>query len=188
MLRLRAARVDRVLMLEAGIVAAAFMREAERQGFRPRYALNSTMAPAGLPGEVPAAQLRGSEGAGFAPLLDVAGGADEPAPPETRGRCEEIYRAARVPTGGRTAAGQFAAVALCDAILTVRAAVESAPGTGAAEIAAAIERIGASRPAAVALATRLASDRHDGAAEVRRVRFDDRCGCMRYVGAGEAVP
>jgi hypothetical protein len=185
-LRMRRAGVDRVMMLDAAVVATAFMREAERQDFRPRYALNSTMAPAALPDRVPRTQLRGAEGVGFAPLLDVAAGG-EPQPPEARRRCESIYRDANVPMGGRTAAGQFAAVALCDAILAVRSAVDAAGEAGPAELAAAFERMGSRRPAAVALATKLSGDRRDGAAEVRRLRFDEGCGCMQYVGAAEAV-
>jgi hypothetical protein len=180
------AGVNRVLMLDAGVAAPVFMREAERLGFRPRYGLNSSMVPAALPGNVPAAQLEGAIGAGFAPLLDVAADG-EPKAPAARRRCEDIYRGAGVALGPRTAEGAFAAIGLCDAILSVKAAVEQAGDDAAAPLAAAFERLGRRLPAAVALASRLTNQQHDGAAELRPVAFDDRCTCMRYSGPAEAA-
>src|SRR5439155_9950343 len=73
-LRFRLAGVDRVLALDDGVATALFMRAAEALRYRPRYGLNSTMAPAALEAEVPRAQLEGAFGIGFAPLLDVSAG------------------------------------------------------------------------------------------------------------------
>jgi hypothetical protein len=183
-LSLRRAGVDRLVVLDAGIASATFMREAERQGFRPRYALNSAMGPAWLAGVAPPAQLKGAEGVGFAPLLDVAADG-EPAINDARRRCESIYRDAKVAIGGRTPAGQFAPLSLCDDLLAVRDAVEAAGETDTAAWSHALERIGRKRPSAVALSAKLGPGRHDGAAVVRRIRFDESCGCTRYAGEPE---
>jgi hypothetical protein len=178
------AGVDRLIVLDEGIATATFMREAERQGFRPRYALNSAMGPAWLASVAAPAQLEGAQGVGFAPLLDV-GPAGEPSPNDSRKRCESIYRDAKVAIGARTPAGQFAALSLCDDLLAVRDAVVAADGTDTAAWTRALERIGRKRVSAVALAAKLGAGRHDGAAVVRRVRFDDGCSCMRYAGDPE---
>jgi ABC-type branched-subunit amino acid transport system substrate-binding protein len=186
-LSLRAAGVDRLVVLDAGIATVTFMRQADSVGFRPRYALNSAMGPAWLASVAPAAQLKGAEGVGFAPLLDVAAGA-EPAPNDTRRRCESIYRDAKVAIGARTPAGQFAALSLCDDVLALRDAIQTAGDTDTAAWARAFERIGSRRGSAVALSVKLGGARHDGAATVRRIRFDESCGCTRYAGDPEAVP
>jgi hypothetical protein len=183
-LSFRRAGVDRVIVLDEGLATATYMREAERQGFRPRYALNSAMGPAWLAGSAAKAQLKGAQGVGFAPLLDVAA-AGEPSATDGRQRCEAIYRDAKVATGGRTPAGQFAALALCDDLFAVRSAVVAADDTNTAAWTRAFERLGKKRPSAIALAAKLAHDRHDGATAVRRIRFDDACACMRYAGEPE---
>jgi hypothetical protein len=183
-LSLRRAGVNRLIVLDEGIASATFMREAERQGYRPTYALNSAMGPAWLAGVAPAAQLKDAQGVGFAPVLDV-GAAGEPTPPDTRRRCESIYRDGKVAIGDRTPAGQFAALALCDDLFAIRDAVASADGTATAAWTSALEKLGRKRVSAVALSAKLTHDRHDGAALVRRVRFEGSCRCMRYAGDPE---
>jgi hypothetical protein len=184
--RFRLAGVDRVLALDDGIATALFMRAAEAVRYRPLYGLNSTMAPAALAGEVPQAQLEGAFGVGFAPLLDVTAG-HEPEASQTRRRCDDIYREAHVDEGPRTVAGQYTAIATCDAILTVRAALERARQKTASALPAALAALGAHQPPALALARSLTPTRHDGALSVRPLRFDDSCACLEYAGPEEAV-
>jgi hypothetical protein len=187
LLRFRLAAVDRVLILDAGVLTPLVMRAAEAQAYRPRYGLNSTMVPAALPGEVPADQLRGAVGGGFAPLLDVGGGDDAAGGGGTR-QCEQIYRAAHLDAELETVRGRYAAVALCDSMLTVAAAVQRAADATADALPSALARLGDRRPSALALTSHLGPERHDGATSVRPLRFDDACRCVQYVGPDEVVP
>jgi hypothetical protein len=79
-------------------------------------------------------------------------------------------------------------LALCDDVLAIRSAVEAADDTDTQAWTRALEKLGKKHVSAVALATKLGRDHHDGASTVRRVRFDDACGCMRYAGEPELAP
>jgi ABC-type branched-subunit amino acid transport system substrate-binding protein len=173
---LRAVGVDRVVMLDAGVVAPLFMRVAQRQVYNPRYALNSTMAPARLVEQVPAAQLKGAMGVGFSPALDVAG-ADAPAS-QARSRCEQIYNG--VDVGGSSISGRYSALALCGEMMTVRDALAGVTSPTTARLVGALESL--TPPSVLALTGRLDGSHHDGAASVRPLAFDSDCSCMRYAG------
>jgi hypothetical protein len=186
-LRFRLAGVDRVLMLDDGVAAPLFMRAAEALRYRPRYGLNSTMAPAALLGSVARAQLAGATGAGFAPLLDVSTG-QEPDAPASRRRCDAIYEAAGVDPGPPTVAGRYTAIATCSALLAVRGALERAQEKTATALPPALESLGADQSSALALAGGLSAARHDGARSVRPLRYDAGCACLKYDGPEEVVP
>ncbi|HYZ92441.1 MAG TPA: hypothetical protein VFA34_08605, partial [Actinomycetota bacterium] len=66
-LRFRSNGVTHVLIIDdSGLVAFAWMQQAESQGYRPRYGLTSADAPSAfLINNVPHAQLRGSIGVGW---------------------------------------------------------------------------------------------------------------------------
>jgi hypothetical protein len=179
-LELRTAGAGRVLMLDSGVIAPLFMRVAERQAYRPRYGLNSTMAPATLVGQVPAKQLQGAVGVGYAPLLDVSEHR-EPAPSDARRQCDAIYRDAKVTVGGETVGGRYSAIALCGELLTIRSALSGVTDPTPARLTAALERLHAAPPV-LSLSSWLDGSHHDGAAAVRPLAFAADCGCMRYTG------
>jgi ABC-type branched-subunit amino acid transport system substrate-binding protein len=174
-LQLRTAVVDRVIMLDAGVVAPLFMRVAQRQAYNPRYGLNSTMAPAALANEVPAAQLAGAIGVGYSAPLDVAS-ADAP-PSADRNLCNDIYKG--VDLGGSF--GHYSAVALCGQFLTIRAALAGVSDPTPARLSAELEGLGPA-PGILALTSRLDASHHDGASSVRPLAFDGDCTCIRYAG------
>jgi ABC-type branched-subunit amino acid transport system substrate-binding protein len=179
-LQLRTAVVDRVVMLDAdGIVAPLFMRVAERQAYRPRYALNSTMSPATLVAQAPLEQLAGAVGVGYSPELDVAK-ADIPDSAD-RALCSSIYKDASVDLGGDGVVGRYAAAALCGQLLTVRAALAGVDNPTPSRLATELAGLGPA-PGILALASRLDAAHHDGAAVVRPLGFDESCNCMRYAG------
>jgi hypothetical protein len=69
-LQLRSDGVTHVFSTDA--LLFGFMQNAESQGYRPRYAINSINLPnLFLAATAPAAQLRGAAGVGWAPQLDV---------------------------------------------------------------------------------------------------------------------
>ena len=177
---LEAARAQLVVVLDdGGVLSPALMRAASQVGYHPRYALNSTMTPASLPGAVPADELSGATGVGSAPLLDVGAG-QEPAAPSSLTRCRQIYGDSHIDPGPRTIDGAYAAFALCDDLLRVRAAVVAG---GDASPDGARRGLLEGRPVpAVALDGALGGARHDGARSVRPLAYRPDCGCMRYVG------
>jgi ABC-type branched-subunit amino acid transport system substrate-binding protein len=176
-LALRAAAVDRVVMLDAGVAAPLFMRVAQRQVYNPRYGLNSTMAPARLATQVPAAQLAGAIGIGYSAPLDVAA-ADAPGS-DARSECDDILKG--VDVGGASISGRYSALALCGQMLTVRAALANDRDPSPARLSSALEHLGAA-PSVLALSSRLDTSHPDGAASVRSLAFDSGCTCMRYAG------
>jgi Periplasmic binding protein len=176
-LQLHAAAVDHVVMLDAGVAAPLFMRVAQRQIYNPRYALNSTMAPARLVNQVPAAQLAGAIGIGYSAPLDVAE-ADGPRT-DARSQCESILKG--VDVGGSSISGRYSALALCGQMLTVRAALADDRDASSARLSSALEHLGPAPPV-LALSSRLDGAHHDGAASIRSLAFESDCTCMRYAG------
>jgi ABC-type branched-subunit amino acid transport system substrate-binding protein len=176
-LALRTAAVDRVIMLDSGIVAPLFMRVAQRQIYNPRYALNSTMAPARLVGEVPAAQLAGAIGVGYSAPLDVAA-ADAP-DSAARSECDQIYKG--IDLGGASISGRYSALALCGEMMAVREALVGITSPTIARLSSALESLTAP-PSVLPLSSRLDATHHDGAASVRGLAFDSGCSCVRYTG------
>ena len=176
-LQLRTAVVDRVIMLDAGVIAPLFMKVAQRQAYFPRYGLNSTMAPAALVDEVSAAQLAGAIGVGYAPVLDVA---DSDAPPSAdRNLCGDIYKG--VDLGGKSISGRYSAVALCGQLMTIRAALAGVSDPTPARLRAELNGLGTA-PGVLSLSSRLDGAHHDGASSIRPLAFDSDCKCMRYAG------
>ena len=66
-LRLKAANVDHLMILDEGTLVFLFMPEAEGQDYHPRYGLHSQNIPQVLSVNAPVAQLRGAVGAGGCP-------------------------------------------------------------------------------------------------------------------------
>ena len=71
-LRLRASNVTHVAFVPTGgAVPFIFMNEAESQGYRPRYAMNSLDIPYFVSDQAPAGQLAGALAIGWSPASDT---------------------------------------------------------------------------------------------------------------------
>ena len=109
-LRFKSAGVTHVIVDEA--VLSIFATAAEQQHYRPRYAMQTIMAPAGAKAAMPAGQLTGTLGVGWSAAADV-----ETQPPLTSPQraCNALLKTRGLDyTGNPTA--QAVAYGLCDAI------------------------------------------------------------------------
>ena len=110
-LTFKSAGVTHVIVDEA--VLSVFAQAAEQQGYRPRYAMQTIMQPAGAAGFMPARQLTGVLGIGWAPIADV-----DTQPPQSAAQrhCNDLLRAAGKSYAGNPTA-QMNAFGTCDALL-----------------------------------------------------------------------
>ncbi len=185
-IRLNASGVKRVLVIDSGGFISFFMRAAEAQGYRPRYAVNTTSQPLVLENVAPKRQLRGAVGIGWSPPADVrhpngdAGAA-------TRSLCRQIFRAAGVSAGREGTGEAVAAYGICSDLLALRAALERSGQASPAGLRAGFERLGSAFSSAMALRTRIDSAHPDGAGAYRVLRFQDGCDCFAYEGPLQGI-
>jgi hypothetical protein len=168
-LRFRGQAVSHVVFVPTGgAVPFIFMSEAEGQGFRPRYAINSLDIPYFVSDQAPAGQLANAMAVGWSPASDTRR-AQEP----LRGPSALCYELTN----------SQAAQRFCDGLFFLKAALDRAPGVSdAAGLRAAVERLGTNFDPVFSLATRFGPGRHDGAAAIRIVTFDRTCECFQYTG------
>ena len=168
-LRLRSAGATHVLFVPTGgAVPFIFMTEAENQGFRPRYGMNTLDIPYFVNDQANAAQLHGALAVGWSPASDVYK-PDEPSSPR-RELCYEL-------TDGYRAPQRF-----CDAVFFLKDALDRAPSFDVAGLRASVETMGESFDPVFSLRTFFGPGRHDGASATRLVAFVDECECFRYTG------
>lgn len=186
-LRFRRARIQRIVTLDDnGVTVGQFMRGAEAQGYRPLYGVNTISSPAWLAQNASARQLRGALGVGWSPLLDVSA-ADDPGGGDTRATCSSIFSQAGTAQGGRTPFGQYTAMQTCDSLLALRAALAGSGRATLDGLRSGIDGLGGSWRSGLSFSTSLSSQRHDGAAGWRLLRFRTECGCFRYEGPIEEM-
>lgn len=184
-IRLRSRGVDRVLFVEfGGIIPFFFMPEAESQGYRPRYGLQSLNVPVNLEANVPSEQLRGSVGVGWSPTEDVDF-AQDPGPTDGMKLCMDIYKDAGFTFDDRIS--HTVAISYCDSLLFLKAALDRADTFDAPGLRAGVERLDTSFSSPFTFATGFGPSRHDGARVGRRLAFDNGCACYRYLGDPFAV-
>ena len=169
-LKMRTDGVTHVVFVPTGgAVPFVFMSEAEGQGFRPRYAMNSLDIPVFVAEQAPASQLHGSLVIGWSPPSDVEY-AQEPTPKnEWRQRCHDLANIASM-------------ARYCDGLFFLKAALDRATTFSAAGLQEAVEGMGASFAPVFSIADRFGRNRHDGASAVRLVSYDDGCSCFQYTG------
>jgi hypothetical protein len=190
----RSKDVDRVVFWAGPAAALLFTRQAESQGYRPRYGLHSLDAPDFLQQFVPPAQLRGAVGAGWSPAGDVP---DEVYPPTPRERaCWSVANRRAGTNFTRRSMRQndnelshLAALYTCDALFVLRAALPPGGPLDPAAVRGHIQALGDSYEAVYPPGASFARGKLDGGKFYAHLSYDaDGCGCFRYVSEWMRAP
>lgn len=185
-LRMRSSGVDHVMILDDhGMLGFLFMPQAEGQGWRPKYGLNSLNQGITMKQNAPAAQLPGVTMVGWVTTDDVLDEQDPGGNP-TKERCLGIMKDAGIEYPARVAVAS--ALGYCDAFLFLQAALDGAPSLDAAGLRAGVDNLGDRYLSPVGFATRHEPGRFDGGAAYRALRYDSECECFEYVGPVVAAP
>ena len=169
---------------------AAMVNYAYSQGYFPRYGGTSGNAWQVLlsAGDIQAKTLQGAMGIGWQPLFDVSyqegdGVYSTPA----RHRCFALFAAAGMPhTDAGTAGGQAEA---CDIAFLLGAALHGY--TGPVNLSVLLNRagqLGTSYPLASGFLSRFGPAQHDGNGAYLAMQFDNKCGCISYIGTIGSMP
>lgn len=179
-LRFRSEGVTEVMFLSHNAFEpTVFMQAASSQGYEPTYLLSSQQYPGTLAGLVPASQLDGAVGVGWAPALDLSSGYDTS--PRAQA-CLAAFKKQGITFGSavETAAGLLA----CDGVELLDRAAERPGGLTNGDALLAAARDGrAGFVSAVNFKTTFPSGRPDGVAAYRSMAFSGGCGCFNYQGA-----
>lgn len=178
--------IDHVMFIDANALAAFFfMTAAERQGYTPRYGLNSesgnTLLAAQFSSQQDAKdQLHGAVSIGWASLSDVRPEDDPEAKNPTRRLCLSIMAKGGIQMKDRNAEGQ--ALEICDGLWAFKAEAEAA-GTplNQTTFLKGVAKVGSSYTPGTVLGSTLTASIHDGSSEVANMRFYDDCTCFKYV-------
>ncbi|MHB8661179.1 MAG: ABC transporter substrate-binding protein [Acidimicrobiales bacterium] len=162
-----------------------FMRAAESQNYRPDYALGTDEHPNQLTLGTSTNQLRHVFGMGWMPWSDLGDTADMT--PSTH-QCGLAMMA----EGISAAPPNYAS---CEFLFFLQQAFKHASEVSPAGLAAGVAKMGGSYPAVFARHTLYGPDKHDGAVEVREVRYSvdpQACGgssaCLHYTTGALPVP
>lgn len=180
-LRFKSMGINRVLFLQLGVNGPFFfMRAAESQNYRPRYAVSSTDAPTALTPLVPAAQLEGSIGLGWLPVIDVPAAQDAPSAP-TRKACLDVIRKRTGETfTNRTI--EYVALSFCDSLLFFAHAAGRATAVDRGSVRSAVAGLETSYQSPLVLRSAFGNSRRDGAASARDLAYSASCSCFTYRG------
>jgi hypothetical protein len=184
-LRMKTNDVSHVIILDvSSLMSLNFMTNAETQGYRPRYGLNTTSALVFLQTNVPREQLRGTAAVGWMPTFDVDG-TRGPAHSRVDASCLDIMRKAGKRVTSRIA--ETLAFWACDTIQFLDTIVDRAAGLNPAALRSAAEQLGDGYAPPGTFAARFGRGRYDGVSAVRNVTFVDACNCFAYAGPTYSV-
>ncbi len=153
-----------------------FLSNAESQNYRPRYAYLPGLGTLGV-ANAPAAQLRGALTVGWTPAADV-NASEDPGDTPAASRCRAMMKKARLSTANRADLNRMYAV--CDAVLSVSAALTAGGAPSVAGLRRGYESLGSGFPSALTFGVTLDPSRHYGVNQVRDMAFDSECGCLKY--------
>jgi ABC-type branched-subunit amino acid transport system substrate-binding protein len=155
-----------------------FYKGADSQGYRPRYAVDDTVAtPALLAQNVGKSQLHGAMGAGYLPVYEV------PAPPDvspSATRCKELMRKAGEDVSQSLTMAYILHV--CDAMNFLERGFTAGGAVSALGLQRGLARMGRFESSITYRATPTPAH-HDGAAGVRDFVYDDDCGCFAFASS-----
>jgi hypothetical protein len=186
-LQFRGAGVDRVMIVNGGQDAAAYLlfaNNADSQQWYPGYIVGSNaVAQAWVEeGVVSKQQAANTRGAGWVPVVDTT---NTPQTPKMR-ECTALAKAGGAPA--EQVPGQFGLI--CDAFWAVRDALVATAGVGGLRaLRPALEGLGSSFHGAGTLGglTSFSASKHDGAAEVAPFGYVASCSCFRYQASPQPV-
>ena len=192
-LKLRTDGVTHVIVFdERGLLTLFFLQNAEAQGYRPRYGLNSQNGPQALMdgSGLPKRQLIGSKGVGWIPSLDLQAAQNPrngPYANDARRRCYDLLASKGMSFADANA--ESIAMGICAELWFVREAVKASGNVlNRSGFMDGVAKLGTSVQSTGTFATRYSATQHDGAAAVRYYVFDEPCGCMKYTGGNINVP
>ncbi|MCW2544881.1 MAG: hypothetical protein JWM40_2433 [Frankiales bacterium] len=175
------AGVTHVLMVPASAAdALTFLQRAEQQGFRPRYALSSSLGPDQLARSAPAGQLQGSVGIGWSPGLDVDDAHDSTSSAERA--CLAVLKRGGVTFSSGQRSAKAAGFAMCDALSITLAGAKHAVRLDPAGLLLGVTALGPGFPVSVAFGNGLTPLSRTLASSSRDLRFDPACRCFAYSG------
>ena len=156
--------------------SAFFLRDAESQHYRPRYAYIPALGAFGAANS-PAEQMKGAMTVGWAPTIDVDAEQD---PGDTPGapHCRAVMRAAGLTPGNRQDLDLMYGV--CDAVYAFRAALTAGKTPSVHGLRRGYEALGTRFATALSFANFLAPNHHYGVDAVRDVAWDTACSCLKY--------
>jgi hypothetical protein len=181
-LRFRSADVTHVIWSGCvscgGTAQTNFMRVADSQGYHPVYALSTDLAILNITNlGAPRDQLANSVAFGWNPEWDAVQPPSRPPTGPPLSPAEADCRAAAAEAGIPFPFGMY-----CEGLFFLQRVLESAPELSPHGFLATVESLGTSYVPVTTFATQLGPQRHDGAASVRDLRFDESCDCWSYVG------
>ena len=174
-LKFKAAGVTHVFCATTDLLF--FMNNADSQAYYPRYAVSSLDAPFLLASNAPAKQLHGAMGVGFSPFNDVA----KPPPLTAQQRhCLKILRDGGLDVPSAPSA-QMLAQNICDQITLWVDAARLGGGLDPVHVLAGLDHLQGTYTPGTVFASGLSSTRHDEAAAVRDLAWNEDCACFAYL-------
>jgi hypothetical protein len=163
-------------MSSRSVATLSGMLAANNNGYHPRWAVNSYMAPGSLlEVAVPATELSGALGVGLLPSEDVDSGRDpgDVSPAETH--CRQLMQQVNQATSRFALADGYL---YCDAILSVVDAAVHSRGFATQDIAEGM--LSNTFQSAFTFRAHFATSRHAGAFAVRNLAYVTSCSCFQY--------
>ena len=157
--------------------SAFFLRDAESQSYRPRYAYLPALGSIGAANSPPE-QLRGAQTVGWAPLQDV-NAPEDPGKNPGAARCDNAMKAAGL-SAGANRTDQKLMYAVCDAVYSFRVALAAGKEASVAGLRRGYESLGTSFPTALTFNSVMGPTRHYGVSSVRDMAYDYACKCLKY--------
>jgi hypothetical protein len=191
-LQFRTAGVSHMITIPpAASATLQFATTANRQNYRPRYAMSSYLLPMTLVSLFQTAgvsrQLNGSIGIGWTPKADVDGAHDLP-----DNATQKVCRTA-LAKGGQTFSGDnerfayFVGLELCDALHLIHDSLARAGNLGPDALVRGLVGLGPTYPLGATHSNGLAPDNHAVPGKVRDLFYDPSCSCFVYRGAAHSL-
>jgi hypothetical protein len=180
----RSNNVDRVIPVQYSPLY--FMTAAERQGYRPSYAMVSSQGPGALlEGLAPANQLKNAAGIGWQPYLDIGKGT-KPGPVSSRETlCFDLMR-----KGGQAATSTLVKgfqVQVCDLLFYLKDLSNLRPDMPKDLLTSARKALGAKYVSPATYRVDV-TNRTAGMAGFRPLGYREDCQCFQYTGPLRAAP
>lgn len=187
-LSFRSNDVTHVMILDGqALLTILFMRQAENQGYRPAYGLNSQNGGQIVvdSGVAPPEQFRKATLVGWSQDDDVV--REQRRTWRARRQCEKIYDQAGIQFGDDNA--RVVGYLNCDSFFFARAAIEATRGPLSADtFVQGATALGNRYESPVIGPTAFGPGKRYGVSRYNLARYFDDCGCFRYVSRWRAVP
>ena len=192
-LRFRQDGVTHVIILdERALVTLLFIREANSQGFKPRYGLNTTNGVQVLVdgGNLNPDQLNGALGIGWSPSFDITPSQNTDNGPysnNARRKCMGLMKAKGFTFADANA--ESVALDICNSFYFLQLAGNSVSGPlNRDSFIAAVNALGTRFENAGTFVNRFSAAQHDGVAAVRQWKWDSGCSCGKYTSGNIDAP